>query len=161
MRRCAGRSAPLCGEGQGVGLSSARASASASDTGGIDGEGALQGRAREAAVEIGAEGGLRRVHRERGDVPRLLRLPARQEGRPLTSVEPISHRHGDGARLANVRFCKPAALLPVQGLFLVALAIVTAAEGSPVKILDLIADGFEGMLGGLVEGAAGAQRLGR
>jgi hypothetical protein len=26
-------------------------------------------------------------------------------------------------------------LLPVQGLFLVALAIVTAAEGSPVKIL--------------------------
>jgi hypothetical protein len=25
--------------------------------------------------------------------------------------------------------------LPVQGLFLVALAIVTAAEGSPVKIL--------------------------
>jgi hypothetical protein len=48
--------------------------------------------------------------------------------------------------------------LPVQGLFLVALAIVTAAEGSPVKILDLIADGFEGMLGGLVEGAAGAQR---
>ena len=31
--------------------------------------------------------------------------------------------------------CKPAALLPVQGLFLVALAIVTAAEGSPVKIL--------------------------
>jgi hypothetical protein len=50
--------------------------------------------------------------------------------------------------------------LPVQGLFLVALAIVTAAEGSPVKILDLIADGLEGMLGGLVEGAAGAQRQG-
>src|ERR1700733_2630 len=40
----------------------------------------------------------------------LLRLPARQEGHPLTSVEPISHRHGDGARLADVRFCKPAAI---------------------------------------------------
>jgi hypothetical protein len=37
--------------------------------------------------------------------------------------------------LANVRFGKPAALSPVQGLFLVALAIVTAAEGSPVRIL--------------------------
>jgi hypothetical protein len=48
----------------------------------------------------------------------LLRLPARQEGHPLTSVEPISHRHGDGARLANVGFCTPAALMPVQGLFL-------------------------------------------
>jgi hypothetical protein len=39
------------------------------------------------------------------------------------------------AMARDVRFCKPAALLPVQGLFLVALAIVTAAEGSPVKIL--------------------------
>ena len=65
----------------------------------------------------------------------------------LGVIDMLSHRHGDVARFANARFGKPATLLRAQGLFLIALAIVPATEGSPVKILHLMADCLEGMFG--------------
>src|SRR5436305_13735354 len=56
--RSAGRPPPACGNAEAVGASSARGSANASDIGGVDCERPLHRRTRQAAVEIGAEGGL-------------------------------------------------------------------------------------------------------
>ena len=51
-------------------------------------------------------------------------------------------------------------LVPVERLFLIAVAISGGTETSPLKFGDLIAYSFEGLLSGLVERAAGAQRQG-